>query len=208
MILRGFSASLYGEISACMKLRSCTNNRQYMVSIHLLCWKKVQFYSVASYKPWLDIIQMTLAPVTFVQLIHILSWHRKIGIFHAYARGKKPKQDGAEMLLQRFTHSCISRRECFCCLQHFFSLQNCQNRKSCFLMCFVWAQFVQCVREVSHLVVWMRCGWLIQYETASEMCILFFILGCFSPLCGHLEQWKKFLRNNYVLFFFASELKS
>lgn len=57
----------------------------------------------------------------------------------------------------RGLHS-LARRECFCCLQHVFSLQNCQNRKSCFLMCFVWAQFVLCVSEVSHLVVRMRCG--------------------------------------------------
>lgn len=66
-----------------------------MVSIYLLCSKKVQFYSFALYKPRLDIIQMTLAPVIFVQLIRILSRHRKIGIFHGHARGKKPKQDGS-----------------------------------------------------------------------------------------------------------------
>lgn len=150
---------IWGNISPpCMQLGTCTNNRNYVGSIHLLCWKKVQFYSVALYKPRLDIIQMTLAPVIFVQLIHILSRHRKTGIFHAYARGKNQSRMGAEMLLQRFTQSCISRRECFCCLQHFFSLQNCQNRKSCFLMCFVWVQFVPCVREVSHLAVRVRCG--------------------------------------------------
>lgn len=94
-----------------------------MVSIHLLCWKKVQLYSVALYKPRLDVIQMTPAPVIFVQLIHILSRHRKIGIFHAYARGKNQSRMGAEMLLQRFTQFCISRRECFCCLQHFFAFR-------------------------------------------------------------------------------------
>lgn len=158
--LEGFlSYFIWGNISPpSMQPGSCTNNRKYMVSIYLLCWKKVQFYSFASYKPRLDIIQMTLASAIFVQLIRILSRHKKTGIFHAYARGKNQSRMGAEMLLQRFTQSCISRRECFCFLQHFFSLQNCQNRKSCFLMCFVWTQFVLCVREVSHLVVRMRCG--------------------------------------------------
>lgn len=52
-----------------------------MVNIYLLCWKKVQFYSFALYKPRLDIIQMTLAPVIFVQLIHILSRPEKQGYF-------------------------------------------------------------------------------------------------------------------------------
>lgn len=50
---------------SCMQLGSCTNHRKYMVSIHLLCWKKVQFYSFALYKPRLDIIQMTLGPCDF-----------------------------------------------------------------------------------------------------------------------------------------------